>query len=60
MAAPWPRVRAIFEEALGQPAEARTAWVETACAGDEALAREVRALLAAHDTAGDFLERPGG
>src|SRR5262245_55138304 len=50
---------AIFVEALskGNPAQ-RQAFLEQACAGDEALRRRVQALLEVHARAGSFLERP--
>jgi len=54
----WDRLKSIFHGALQQPADARAAWVEQACAGDASLWREAQALLSAHDTAGDFLETP--
>lgn len=49
----------IFAAALEQadPA-ARSAYLEEACAGDDALRRRVEGLLAAHAKAGDFLEQP--
>lgn len=54
----WKRLRAIFEEALDQPADARDEHLRRACADDDALLREARALLHSHDTAGDFMEQP--
>jgi hypothetical protein len=54
----WGRVTALFEEALSLDGAAR----ETLIAREEAVrpsvAREVRAMLRAHDSAGDFLEDP--
>src|SRR5262245_49113485 len=49
----------VFFAALqkGSPAE-RTAYLDEACAGNEALRRRVEALLAAHPRVGQFLERP--
>jgi WD40 repeat protein len=49
----------VFFAALekGTPAE-RAAYLDEACAGDEALRRRVEALLAAHPQVGQFLERP--
>lgn len=56
----WRAVDAILQGALACDASQRDAFVIDACAGDEALQREVASLLAAHDQAGDaFLERPG-
>jgi hypothetical protein len=54
----WGQLKDIFQGALDQPAAARDAWLDEACAGDADLRREARALLAAHDTAGDFLDQP--
>ena len=51
-------VERLFEEALEQPADLRTAWLTRACAGDDLVNRETTALLAAHDHAGLFLEVP--
>jgi len=54
----WARVKEVFLRALDQPPEHRRTWVESAAIGDPVLHREVNALLAAHETAHDFLERP--
>lgn len=54
----WSRLKPIFQGALDQPADARHAWVQQACGDDEELRRDAEALLEAHDTAGDFLEKP--
>ena len=50
---------AIFFAALERstPAE-RAAYLDGACAGDSGLRRRVQRLLAAHEQAGNFLERP--
>ena len=54
----WRAVDAILRAALsGEPAQ-RDAFVAEACGDDGELRREVASLLAAHDRAGDFLERP--
>lgn len=45
-------IERLFEDALDQPAEARTAWLEEACAGDGQLLDAVRSLLAAHERSG--------
>ena len=52
----WKRVSQITAEALDLPEGARSAWLCDACAGDEALRREVESLLAADAVAGRFLE----
>src|SRR5262245_13474821 len=49
----------VFFAALERPSPAaRAAYLDEACAGDEALRRRVEALLAAHPQVGHFLERP--
>ncbi len=54
-----PLVNDIFVRAIeaGSPAE-RSAILDRSCGDDAALRRKVEALLAAHDQAGTFLERP--
>jgi len=52
------RIDALFAEALEQPAADRDAFLDTACAGDAELRREVERLLAADEQAGEFLQRP--
>ncbi|HYV20527.1 MAG TPA: serine/threonine-protein kinase [Verrucomicrobiae bacterium] len=52
----WRRISRVLDEALEQPAEARRAHVERACASDPALRDEVIALLDRGERAGDFLE----
>ncbi len=50
----WQRVQDLFHRALEQPASERDAFVTAGAAGDEALAADVRALLA-EDSGGDTL-----
>ena len=50
----WDRVLSLFHEALDRPPDARTAFLRDACDSDEALYRQVTALLAA-DAADDDL-----
>jgi serine/threonine-protein kinase len=52
------RLRTIFQDALDQPPALRRAWLAQACGGEAALQRDAESLLAAHDTAGDFLDAP--
>jgi tetratricopeptide (TPR) repeat protein len=54
----WDRVFELFEKALEQPQDARAAWLDGACAGQETLRREVESLLAGHQRAEGILERP--
>jgi serine/threonine-protein kinase len=51
-AATWPRIQAIFHEALARPIEGRDLFLAEVCLGDTALESEVRSLLAAHDDDG--------
>jgi serine/threonine protein kinase len=46
----------VFVEALKLPSGERQAFLDQACVGDETLRREVEALIAAHESAADFLE----
>ncbi|HEY1307726.1 MAG TPA: hypothetical protein VGF24_29445 [Vicinamibacterales bacterium] len=45
----WARLKEVFEGARLLAADARPAFVAAACGDDEALRREVEALLASHD-----------
>jgi serine/threonine protein kinase len=51
----WHEVDRIFEKALDRPPEERPAFLDSACAGDTALRREVERLLAADEQAAGFL-----
>jgi serine/threonine protein kinase/formylglycine-generating enzyme required for sulfatase activity len=48
----------IFLAALEHAGAERAAYLEQACAGDDALRRQVDELLAAHDRSGEFLDEP--
>jgi serine/threonine protein kinase/tetratricopeptide (TPR) repeat protein len=53
------RAKEIFLAAVGQPGLAeRAAFLGEACGADEALRRQVEALLRQHEQGGDFLESP--
>lgn len=52
------QVDVLFHQALSHPPEARAAFLAEACAGDEALRREVAALLAYDHPTDSFLEAP--
>lgn len=54
----WLRLKNVFEAARALPAESRTAYLATACHDNPALRREVEELLASHERATTFLERP--
>ena len=50
------QVEEIFGSALELPANQREAFLAEACAADDAIMEEVRALLAAHEGAGGFMQ----
>ena len=50
------RIEEMYHAAARLPSGERLAFLEPACAGDDALLREVQSLLAAHDRAADFME----
>jgi serine/threonine protein kinase len=52
----WQDIERLYHEALEREADARPAFLEKACAGDEALGHEVNALLAANQNAEGFLD----
>jgi eukaryotic-like serine/threonine-protein kinase len=54
----WEKVDSLLQSVLERPPEKRDAFLCHACAGDKALEREVRSLLAARQHAGSFLESP--
>jgi tetratricopeptide (TPR) repeat protein len=61
MSAEFKRVKEIFLAALERQSPAgRAAFLAEACGDDEALRRQVEALLRKHEQAGSFLESPPG
>src|SRR5437016_12614920 len=54
----WQQLDKLFHSALEREPAQRGAFLAEACAGDEWLRRQVEALLAAHEEAGSFIERP--
>src|SRR6202790_4846583 len=54
----WKQLDSLLQLALERAPEERDAFVKHACAGDEALEREVRSLLTLEREAGNFLESP--
>ncbi len=54
----WHELDRLFERALELPAEEREAFVAAECGDDLELARELRALLAAHQESTSFLTEP--
>jgi serine/threonine protein kinase len=52
----WDRIQAIYHSSLSLAPSERSAFVESACAQDPHLMREVKSLLDADESSGDFLE----
>ncbi|HEX7938046.1 MAG TPA: hypothetical protein VF483_03580, partial [Gemmatimonadaceae bacterium] len=52
----WQQGEAVFFGALERPAPARAAYLDEACAGDDALRKAVMDMLAAQETEPEFLE----
>jgi serine/threonine-protein kinase len=57
-ASQWPRVKALFLDALQLSIAERRAFLERATSGDVALRREVESLLSSDEAAGSFCETP--
>ncbi|MGH8162792.1 MAG: protein kinase domain-containing protein, partial [Rhodanobacteraceae bacterium] len=58
MSGHWERVEQVFHAALDLPNEERDGFLREACAGDFALAEEVKNMLRSHTSAAEFLEQP--
>jgi non-specific serine/threonine protein kinase/serine/threonine-protein kinase len=56
----WQRVKEIFDEAADKGPAERLAFIVDACGDDATLIEEVESLLRSHESAGDFIETPGG
>jgi len=54
----WKQVDNLLQSVLDLPEAEREAFLRNACAGDPALEREVRSILASQRQAGTFLENP--
>jgi tetratricopeptide (TPR) repeat protein len=54
----WQRVKDVLQSVIDRPEEARPAFLDEACAGDDELRREVDSLLTANRAAGGFLSKP--
>jgi eukaryotic-like serine/threonine-protein kinase len=54
----WSRVKELFAEALDRAPDEREDFLARRCPEDASLREEVRTLLAAHESAGSFIETP--
>jgi serine/threonine protein kinase/tetratricopeptide (TPR) repeat protein len=52
----WQKIDELFCSALGRDAQDRAGFLAEACADDESLRKEVEALLASHQGAGNFMQ----
>src|SRR5258708_36470810 len=56
LAGRWPEIESLYHSARERKPEERSAYLESACGGDEALRREVESLLDREELAANFLE----
>src|SRR5258706_10129616 len=54
----WKQIDQLLEAALDRAPSQRAAFLNQACAGDDALRREVESLLGSDEEAGSFIESP--
>ena len=54
----WQRAKEIFQAALDRAPDERSAFLASACDGDEALRKEVESLIASHEKSGVFIDSP--
>ena len=54
----WKQVETILQDALDRPPRERGPFLDEACLNDPELRSEAASLIAAHETAGDFIEQP--
>jgi serine/threonine protein kinase len=54
----WQQLDKLFHAALEREPAERSAFLDQACASDQSLRKQVETLLAAHEEAGSFIERP--
>src|SRR5712675_1347355 len=54
----WKRIDNLLHAALERPPAERTEFLRQACAGDQAMEREVWSLVASDQQAGSFLDNP--
>src|SRR3954468_17847585 len=54
----WQQIKEIFNVAIELDGGERAAFIVRACAGDEALRREVETLIRSHEEDGSFIDAP--
>jgi eukaryotic-like serine/threonine-protein kinase len=54
----WQHIKTIFYGALACPPGERDSFLDSACAGDETVRREISQLISAHGETGEFLQSP--
>src|SRR6266513_6250666 len=54
----WQQLDELFHAVLERAPEARAAFLDDVCGGDQKLRKEVEALMAANEQAGSFIEKP--
>ncbi|HJZ80275.1 MAG TPA: protein kinase, partial [Pyrinomonadaceae bacterium] len=54
----WQQIEELFHSALEHAPDSRTSFLNDACRGDDELRSRIDALLAAHESAGAFIEEP--
>ena len=54
----WQQVKELFHSALEREPASRSGFLAEACAGDDALRREVESLIASHESKDSFLDAP--
>ncbi len=54
----WQHIKTVFYGALACPPGERDSFIDSACAGDDGVRREVSELISAHGEGGEFLNAP--
>ncbi|MGH9936587.1 MAG: protein kinase domain-containing protein [Blastocatellia bacterium] len=54
----WKQIESLYHAALELPPGQRSAYLDEVCASDEGLRREIVSLLASHEQAGTFMDKP--
>src|SRR5260370_2595010 len=54
----WQKVKEIFKATIDRVHGERPNFLSNACAGDDALSKEVESLIASHEKSGEFIDSP--